>query len=425
MKNKFSNEALLEFLKQTIPKIAIIGCGGAGNNTVQRLYEKISNEEHYEGIEIYAINTDAQHLIKLPDEILKVLIGRKTTRGLGAGADPKKGEEAAKENIEDIKEILQGKDMVFITCGLGGGTGTGSAPVVAQVAREMGILTIAVVTLPFSSEGTKRMNNALEGLNKLKKEVDTIIIIPNDKLIELVPDMPIAQAFKIADNVLSDAIKGITDIITKPGLVQVDFADVKKVLSNGGIAMIGVGESKSDTPETRALECAENAINSPLLDVDISTGERALINIIGGPDLTTTEANTIADAIKTKLKDDAEIILGVTLDDKMPKGQVKAFVVIAGGDITYFKNLSKDMPELNIEELWWYMIVKKIKEYTVNMWRLLKIIKKPKPKEYFHVAKVCGISILIMGALMSTVRLIINLTTIFVKKIFKWWICFI
>ena len=351
MKNKFSNEALIEFLKQTIPKIAIIGCGGAGNNTVHRLHEKMSNEEHYEGIEIYAINTDAQHLIKLPDGILKVLIGRKTTRGLGAGADPKKGEEAAKENIEDIKEILQGKDMLFITCGLGGGTGTGSAPIVAQVAKEMGILSIAVVTLPFSSEGTKRMNNALEGLNKLKKEVDTIIIIPNDKLIELVPDMPIAQAFKIADNVLSDAIKGITDIITKPGLVQVDFADVKKVLSNGGIAMIGVGESKSDTPETRALECAENAINSPLLDVDISTGERALINIIGGPDLTTTEANTIADAIKTKLKDDAEIILGVTLDEKMPKGQIKAFVVIAGGDITYFKNLSKDMPDLNIEEL--------------------------------------------------------------------------
>src|SRR3989344_2477530 len=263
-------------LKKQGARVKVIGCGGGGGNSVSRM-----KEIGIKGAEIIAINTDAQDLLYTNVDH-KILIGRELTHGLGAGSNPKVGELAAKEPEHEIKKKLSESDLVFITCGLGGGTGTGSAPVVAEIAKRNGALTIGVVTLPFTVEGQKRIENAQYGLEKMASIVDTLIVIPNDKLLEIAPELPIHTAFKVADEILTNSVKGITELITKAGLVNLDFADVKAVMTNGGVSLIGIGESDS---QDRAREAVEKAINNPLLDVDISNATGALVNIVGGPDM--------------------------------------------------------------------------------------------------------------------------------------------
>ena len=325
MKNvvqKTSNidEELEQLLSNQKAKIKVIGCGGAGNNTINRM-----SEIGITGTETIGINTDAQDLL-YTNATTKILIGKEVTGGLGAGSIPQIGEEAAKESEQDIKHALTGADMVFITGGLGGGTGTGSMPIVADVAKKLGALTVGVVTLPFSMEGQRRYENALLGLEKLENIVDTLIVIPNDKLLELAPDLPLHTAFKIADEILTNAVKGIAELVTKAGLVNLDFADIKTVMGKGGVAMIGVGES--DT-ENRAVEAVEKALNNPLLDVDITGANGALINVMGGPDMTLDEARRVVETVSEKLDEDARIIWGAQISEDMDK-TIRAMLIITG-----------------------------------------------------------------------------------------------
>lgn len=320
-RDKFNiDDELEEILSKQKAKIKVIGCGGAGNNTVDRM-----SEVGISGVETIAINTDAQDLLYTNAQS-KILIGREVTHGLGAGSLPEVGEEAARESEHEIKAKLQGADMIFITCGLGGGTGTGSAPVVADIAKKMGILTVAIVTIPFEMEGKKRFENATWGLEKLENVVDTLIVIPNDKLLELAPDLPLQTAFKVADEILTNAVKGIAELITKAGLVNLDFADVRTIMGKGGVAMIGVGES--DT-ENRAIEAVEKAINNPLLDVDITGATGALINIIGGNDMTLEEARKVVEAVSSKLSEDARIIWGAKISEDMTN-TLRALLIVTG-----------------------------------------------------------------------------------------------
>jgi cell division protein FtsZ len=307
-RNVETDKLLEEVLQSHKTKIRIVGAGGAGNNTVTRLLEVGIN-----GVDVIAVNTDAQDLLYAKADY-KVLIGKALTSGLGAGSDPQKGEEAAKENIKEIEEVLQNSDMVFVTCGLGGGTGTGSAPVVAEVARKMGALTIGVVTLPFSDEGVVRWDNARKGLEHLQQKVDTVIVVQNDRLLDLVPDMPLNAAFKVADEILVNAVKGITELVTEKGLVNLDFADVRTIMQNGGLAMIGIGECES---EKGAAEAAEKALLNPLLEVDINGAKSALINITGGKEMSLKSAKTIMKIIADKLDPSARIIWGARLDETM------------------------------------------------------------------------------------------------------------
>ncbi|MEK6921510.1 MAG: cell division protein FtsZ, partial [Nanoarchaeota archaeon] len=278
-----------------------------------------------EGAETIAINTDAQDLLYTTAD-KKILIGKELTKGLGAGSMPRVGEEAAVESEHEIKEKLQGADMVFITCGLGGGTGTGSAPVVAEIAKKLGALTVAIVTMPFAMEGKRRYENALLGLEKLEENVDTLIVIPNEKLLELAPDLPLHTAFKVADEILTNAVKGIAELVTKAGLVNLDFADIRTVMGNGGVALIGVGESDSDN---RAVEAVEKAINNPLLDVDISGANGALINVSGGPDMTLEEARKIVETVSEKLDPDARIIWGAQISEDLNK-IIRTMLIVTG-----------------------------------------------------------------------------------------------
>ncbi|MFQ6009623.1 MAG: cell division protein FtsZ [Candidatus Aenigmatarchaeota archaeon] len=314
------DEELKKLLEARKAEIKVIGIGGAGNNTVSRMMQV-----GIVGAEVVALNTDAQDLL-YTDADTKVLIGKELTRGLGAGANPHIGMESARESKNDIKEALQGADMVFITCGLGGGTGTGGAPVVADVAKKMGALAVGIVTLPFTMEGKQRMDNARHGLEDLEKVVDTLIVIPNDKLLEIVPDVSIITAFKVSDEILVNAVKGIAELVTKPGLVNLDFADIKAVMGDGGIAMIGMGES--DT-ENRSLEAVEKAINNPLLDVEIDGAEGALINVSGGSDITIRECQSIVEAVSSKLHQDAKIIWGAQIIKELGD-VVRTMLIITG-----------------------------------------------------------------------------------------------
>ncbi|MCK9292896.1 MAG: cell division protein FtsZ [archaeon] len=330
MNNTESNKELEAFLEASLPKIFVIGVGGSGNNTIERI-----NSVGVEGANTIAINTDAQALIRVNAD-KKVLIGKKSTKGLGAGSNPDVGASAAEESKEELLEICKGSNLVFVTCGLGGGTGTGAAPVMAKISRESGALTIGVVTLPFAVEGKRRIDNALAGLEKLKKEVDTLIIIPNDKILEIAPDLPLNIAFQEVDKILTEAVKGIIELITKAGIINLDFADLKTILTKGGIAMIGVGESSVEKGnESRAMEAVENALTSPLLDVDISSSTRALVNVLGGNDLTLKEAEMIVETVASKINDEAHIIWGAMIDDNLAKKKVKVMVVIAGANIPY------------------------------------------------------------------------------------------
>lgn len=307
-------------LAQQSAKIKVIGCGGGGNNTINRI-----TEVGVKGAETIAINTDAQDLLYTTADN-KILIGRETTKGLGAGSNPRLGEEAARENESDIKKAIGNADMVFITCGLGGGTGTGSAPIVADTAKKMGALTVAIVTMPFKMEGHARLENAITGLERLEQIVDTLIVIPNDKLLEIAPDLPLHTAFKVADEILTNSVKGIAELVTKAGLVNLDFADIRSVMKNGGVSLIGLGES--DT-ENRAVEAVEKAINNPLLEVDITGATGALINVAGGEDMTLDEARKVVETITERLHEDAKIIWGAQIYKDLEK-TIRVMLVITG-----------------------------------------------------------------------------------------------
>jgi len=311
---------LEKILEERKAVIKVIGLGGAGNNTATRLMES-----GVHGIEIIGANTDAQQLLYCKAD-KKILLGKSLTRGLGAGADPSVGEEATKENKEEIKKVLKGTDMLFLTCGLGGGTGTGGTPVIAELAKKMNILTVGIVTMPFQMEGRQRMENAIQGLEKLEKNVDTLIVIPNDKLLEIVPEVSITTAFKIADDVLVNGVKGIAELITRPGLVNLDFADLKAVMKDGGLAMIGLG--MSDT-ENKAIESVERALNNPLLDVDIEGAKGALINISGGKDITIKECQEIVERVSSVLDPNAKIIWGAVIDKELGEA-IKTLIVVTG-----------------------------------------------------------------------------------------------
>ncbi|GLV57590.1 hypothetical protein KDH_44260 [Dictyobacter sp. S3.2.2.5] len=304
-------------------QIRVIGVGGGGSNAVNRMIQA-----NMTGIEFIAINTDAQALL-LTEAPHRIRIGDKLTRGLGAGGNPSVGMKAAEENAEDIYEALKGSDMVFITAGMGGGTGTGASPVVAQIAREVGALTVGVVTRPFTFEGKKRLLSAEEGINNLKQHVDTLITVPNDRLLQVADKRtPLAEAFRLADDVLRQGIQGISDLITVPGLINLDFADVKTIMSAAGSALMAIGEASG---ESRAIDAAQIAISSPLLDIDISGARGVLFNITGGLDMTLFEVNEAADIISQAAHPEANIIFGAVQDANYD-GKVKITVIATGFD---------------------------------------------------------------------------------------------
>ena len=320
--NQSQDDAELEKILESLKvNIKIFGCGGGGSNTVNRLVES-----GVSGAELYAMNTDAAHLLNVHAP-RKILIGRRCTRGLGAGAVPAIGEEAAKEAEDEIRKHVAGADIVFVTCGLGGGTGTGSAPFVAKLANEAGALVLAVVTMPFSVEGRSRMDNAEWGLNLLTKWADTVLIVPNDKLLEVAPKLPLDKAFKVADEVLMRSIKGITEIITKPGLVNLDFNDLKTIMGSGGLAMVGIGVS--DDMEQKAKSAVEAALSSPLLDVDTAGATGALVSVVGGNDMSVSDAEKVVQITSERINPGARIIWGASVDPTM-ENELRVMLVITG-----------------------------------------------------------------------------------------------
>lgn len=308
---------------ETFAKIKVVGCGGAGGSVVNRMVDA-----GVKGVEFLAINTDVQAL-HYNKATIKLHIGKAITRGLGAGMNPDLGREAAEESQNEIREALKDADMVFLTCGLGGGTGTGSAPIVAEIARDMGALTVAVVTKPFAFEGAQRRNIAERGLTELTDRVDTIITIPNDKLLQVIDKKTsLLDSFLVADKILHQGVQGIAELITVPGLINVDFADVKAVMANAGSALMGIGQASG---ESKAIEAAKAAINSPLLEMSIDGARGVLFAITGGPSLGMNEVNEAAKIITAAADEDAKIIFGTIIDDKM-KDEVKITVVATGFD---------------------------------------------------------------------------------------------
>ncbi len=311
-------EALVSKLKTNI---LIIGSGGAGNNTLTRLYK-----EGMTTIELLAVNTDAQHLLNTPIPH-RMLIGKKLTKGLGAGSEPSTGEGAAEEAKADILEACQDADIVFLTGGLGGGTGTGSLPVIAKLAKERGALTIAIVTLPFSNEGARRTRNAQLGLDRLRKCADTVIVIPNDRLLQdEIANLPLNLAFRQADEILGNAIKCMTEITSQGGLVNIDFADMRSIMDGGGVAMIGMGEGQGSN---RASDAVIAALTSPLLDLDIGASKGALVNVTGGDDMTLQEAHEVVREVHSKINKDARIIWGASIDSTL-EHQIRVMLVVTG-----------------------------------------------------------------------------------------------
>lgn len=303
--------------------IKVVGVGGGGVNAVNRMIEA-----GLRGVEFIAVNTDAQALL-MSDADVKLDIGRELTRGLGAGADPSKGRQAAEDHSDEIEEALKGADMVFVTAGEGGGTGTGAAPIVAKIARSLGALTIGVVTRPFSFEGKRRATQAESGIEALREEVDTLIVIPNDKLLQMTDvQVAILDAFKAADQVLMQGVSGITDLITTPGLINLDFADVKSIMSQAGSALMGIGSARG---EDRARAAAEMAISSPLLEASIDGAHGVLLSIAGGSDLGLFEVSAAAQLIEESAHDEANIIFGTVIDDALGD-EVRVTVIAAGFD---------------------------------------------------------------------------------------------
>lgn len=314
---------------ETFARIKVVGVGGSGGQAISRMIES-----KLKGVEFIAINTDAQdlHHNKATE---KVHIGKNLTKGLGAGMNPDVGRQAAEENRDEIQEILKGADMVFVTCGLGGGTGSGAAPIVAETAKELGALTVAVITKPFSFEGAQRRAIAEEALENLKERVDTLITIPNDKLLQIIDKKTtLISSFKIVDDVLRQGVQGISDLITKPGIVNVDFADVKAIMSDSGSALMGIGIG---TGENRSAEAAKAAINSPLLELSIDGAKGVLFNVSGSTDLTMLEINEAANIITESIDSNAKVIFGAVVDETMKKGEVQITVVATGFDIDQIK----------------------------------------------------------------------------------------
>jgi cell division protein FtsZ len=307
-------------------KIKVIGVGGGGGNAVNSMVV----QQQIQGVEFIVVNTDAQAVLT-NQAPTKVQIGEGITKGLGAGADPEVGFQAAQESYEKIKEYIQDTDMVFVTCGLGGGTGTGAAPIVAEIAKDMGALTVAIVTKPFKFEGTRRMVVAEEGIESLKEKVDTMIVIPNQRLLDVVDKkMSLKDAFKVVDSVLAQGVQGISDIITVPGLINVDFADVKAVMQSAGSALMGIG---TGVGENRALMAAKAAIASPLLELSIEGARGILFNITGGTDLTMTEVDEASNIIAQTAASDANIIFGTTINEKLVD-EIHITVIATGFDDT-------------------------------------------------------------------------------------------
>ncbi len=319
-----------DYLMGEFANIKVIGVGGGGNNAVNRMVES-----GLQGVQFISVNTETQ-VLELSKADQAIQIGEKLTRGLGAGANPKVGEDAAVESREEILKVLQGADMVFVTAGMGGGTGTGAAPIVAECAKELGALTVGVVTKPFSFEGKRRRSQAEQGIEFLTSKVDTIITIPNDKLLQVVDKKcSLSDAFKTADDVLRQGIKGISDLITIPGLINLDFADVKSIMTDQGEALMGIGIGEG---ENRAADAAKMAINSPLLETAITGAKGILLNITGNSDLTLFEINEAAEIISEAADPDANIIFGSVVDENM--GDHVQITVVATG----FGNAKKDVP---------------------------------------------------------------------------------
>ncbi len=307
---------------ETFARIKVVGVGGSGCNAISRMISS-----RIKGVDFIAVNTDAQalHHSQATD---KVHIGRSLTRGLGAGMNPELGRAAAEESKKDIEKLLKGADMVFVTCGLGGGTGTGASPIVAEVAREMGALTVAIVTKPFSFEGAERFRIAEEGFEQLKNKVDTIIVIPNERLLQIIDKKTsLLDAFKTVDNILKQAVQGISDLITIPGIINVDFNDVRAIMKDAGSALMGIGKASGDN---RAIEAAKAVINSPLLELSIEGAKGVLFNISGGTDLGMVEINDAAKVITSSIDSDAKVIFGAVVDESLKKGEIKITVIATG-----------------------------------------------------------------------------------------------
>ena len=316
--------------------IKVIGVGGAGNNAVNRMIDA-----GIKGVDFIAVNTDRQAL-QMSKAGTKIQIGEKITRGLGAGANPDIGAQSAEESKSEISEALRGADMVFVTAGMGGGTGTGAAPIVAGIAKDMGILTIGVVTKPFTFEGKKRLSQADRGIESLKTKVDTLVVIPNDKLLQIIDrKTSIVEAFKMADEILRQGVQGISDLIAVPGLVNLDFADVKTIMLNTGMAHMGIGRSSG---ENRAEDAAKQATESPLLETSIEGARGVIINITGGPDLGLHEVNTAAELVQRSVDPEANIIFGAVIDPEM-KDEITITVIA-----TEFEK-EKNMPNMNVDSL--------------------------------------------------------------------------
>lgn len=320
---------------ETFARIKVVGIGGAGGAAINRMVDA-----GVDGVEFIAINTDAQALHHSRAKT-KIHIGKDATRGLGAGADPSVGEKAAQESIDEIKKALEGADMIFITIGAGGGTGSGAGHVVAQAAKELNILVVGFATKPFAFEGEKRRRNAELAIQNLRSSVDTLIIIPNDRLLQTIDrSTPLVEAFKVADDVLRQGVQGISDLITVHGLINLDFADVKAVMQNAGSALMGIGRASGDN---RAIEAAQQAIESPLLEVSIDGARGILFNVIGGEDLSMHEINTAAETITTAADPDANIIFGATINPEL-EGELIITVVATGFDASYFAARGAEAP---------------------------------------------------------------------------------
>ena len=316
-------EELLEIVTENFAQIKVIGVGGGGSNAVDRMIEA-----GVKGVEFVAVNTDAQALLHSAAP-RRIRIGDKLTKGLGSGGNPVIGEKAAEESSEELTEVLRGSDMIFITAGMGGGTGTGASPVIAQIARELGALTLAVVTRPFTFEGNRRRSVAEEGITKLKPDVDTLIVIPNDRLLQITDKhTSMLEAFRVADDVLRQGIQGISDLITIRGLINLDFADVKTIMDSAGSALMAIGYG---TGEKRMLDAAQAAISSPLLELSIDGAKGVLFNVTGGPELTMWEINEAAEIIARAADPDANIIFGAVIDENM-RDEVKITLIATGFD---------------------------------------------------------------------------------------------
>ena len=340
--DRFSSSSVDSYIQQVLKtnRILAIGVGGAGSNAINNIVTRGG----IIGATTVAVNTDARHLLSTQAD-RKLLLGRELTNGTGAGNDPNIGRAAAEENEEDMRELVRGNDLVFVACGLGKGTGTGAAPYIAKIAQEEGCLVVSVCTLPFASEGQSKMDAALQGLDELNEHSNTIIVVPNEKLLMYAPDFTLWDAFKLADDVLINAVVGLTELIVLPARVNVDFADTKKILRRSGPAVIGVGHGKG---ENRAMQAITNALSNPLLDIDINSSTGALVNIKANKNISMTEVDTITTMITDQINPKAEFVWGCNIDEVIPDDELAVTVVIAEVKSSYLTKIE----DISIEALW-------------------------------------------------------------------------